>query len=141
MRLSLAEKQQAEERRKAAEAIGYTILYMTETWGDSFPGAEFIGWKETDWTFGAKMGGKDFAAVHIFDTTTNRTPGRDPKAFHWGDDQRDTEELARAKPWVLMFYGCDNFSCFQRFTTKEEAVAHYHEVKLVVASDYMFYNS
>lgn len=144
MKLSLAEKQKAEERRRRAEDIGRTIVYMTEAW-QCFHDAEFLGWKEVDpsYTFGTKMGmgGKDFTAVHVFNTGMDRCPGRENEPFYWGDDPRDTKEAAIAKPWVLMFYGCDNSSCFQRFTTKEEAVAHYHEVKLVVASDYMFYNS
>lgn len=123
--------------------MGSCILYMTEkSWRQSFPdGYEFMGWRpcDDDYGWGIEMGGKNFCAVHLFDTSTYKGPGSKP--FQWGDDPRDTIENAEANPWVLMFYGIDNTSFFSRHATKEDAVASFNNTHIANRENLLFYNS
>src|SRR5207237_8164273 len=93
--------------------LANTINYMSKQW--SSPGAgrprrtefTFRGFLPIPWTWdswGVILDDKGYAAVHIFE-----------QDWHWGDNSGDSEELAKEKPWVVMFYGCDNASFYARF--------------------------
>lgn len=112
-----------------------SINYMSHGFS-SFEEHQFLGWLlvEGHYTWGIDLDGEPHVAVHLF---------RTPPGFYWGDGERDTLTLADKKPYVLMYYGCDNSSCFRRFTTSEEALAHHHLTNSVNWSDkeLIFYNS
>ena len=135
------------ERLKASQYIGNLVLYMTEKW-EGFGSPEFLGWKEIepeDGNWGADMAGKSFTAVHVFDTSVLDFEDGNADVFHWGDDPRDTSIYAHANPWVLMFTGNDNFSCFTRHPTRQEAINAFHAqitpVSRFLQPELMFYNS
>lgn len=142
MGLTLAQKREAEAREKAEREMGNSVLYMTErSWAKSFPeGHEFLGWRPCeDGGWGIDMGGKNFCAVHVFNTDSYAGPG--DTTFFWGDDPLDTHENSRANPWVLMFYGIDNTSFFSRHATKEDAIASFNNTHVAKREHLMFYNS
>lgn len=131
-----------EARDKRLWNLGNIVEYMAErSWSRTFPqGYEFLGWKECDECgWGVDIGGKNFCAVHVFDTSTYAGPGKTP--FCWGDDPHDTEPNAEANPWVLMFYGSDNSSWFSRHATKEDAIEAFHNTRIAEREHLMFYNS
>ncbi len=131
-------------REKNERNMGNLVLYMTEAWTSFGDSHEFLGWKEItpgeNW--GCAMGGKQFTAVHVFDTSTRDFINGAKDVFHWGDDPQDTALLAHANPWVLMFYGSDNSSCFSRHPTRQAAIdAFAFQIEPVDRFQFMFYNS
>lgn len=145
MGLTLQQKRDRETREKAERNIGNLVLYMTAAWA-SFAGHEFLGWKEIEAgeNWGAEMGGKSFAAVHVFDTSSLDFKHGADDHFHWGDDPRDTAVYAHANPWVLMFYGSDNSSLFTRHPDYESAIDAFNTQVTPVSFSHpelMFYNS
>jgi hypothetical protein len=65
------------------------------------------------------------------------------EGFFWGDDPDDNAENAAKSPWVLMFYGSDNYSCFLRFASRERVTEWIAKNKSIdtKASGVLFYNS
>ncbi len=121
------------------------INYMVDGFTDAgrasspFRESKFLGFfpilgQYTNW--GVEIDGIRCAAVHLFKTI---------EGFAWGDDPRDTVENARAKPWVLMFYGTDNYSCFLRFGNRPEALKQLGKLAGIDPEDknlkMLFYNS
>jgi hypothetical protein len=116
------------------------VNYMTSSWNrPTFNDSRFLGFIPIeDGSWGVDLGGQICAACHLFRTGQNLS---DDETFHWGDDPRDTAELAEEKPWVLMFKGNDNTSCFSRFSTEQKALDFFSRMKNVTLSDHLFYNS
>ena len=111
-----------------------TMNYMSSKFG-SFKGSKFLGFipNTTGSPFGVFYDGADHTACHILYND-----------WHWGDDQRETAELAAMNPWILMFLGCDNSSYMIRFETKDEALIYFNsidEFDEIVWGESMFYNS
>jgi hypothetical protein len=145
--MTAQQKRDAEDRRSKAEQVGYLVLYMTEEW-TGFGSHEFLGWKEIekeDGNWGAEMGGKSFTAVHVFNTLVLDFKDGSNDFFHWGDDSRDTSMYAHANPWVLMFYGNDNYSCFTRHPDRQSAIDAFNAQTMPISrrfqTELMFYNS
>ena len=118
------------------------INYMAHSWlrldeKSNIRDGAFIGFLPIlgDWTnWGVVISDTPCCAVHLVRTVSG---------FFWGDDPRDTAENAEANPWVMMFYGNDNSSCFLRFPTREAALAKLGTMKGVdaQAEEMLYYNS
>lgn len=115
----------------------YLINHIAKPWGGpTFQDSLFLGFYpilgKHNW--GADINGTPCAAVHLF----RPIPG-----FYWGDDVRDTAEYAERNPWVLMFHGSDNKSCFIRFENRDHALKWIedHEGVDADAGELLFYNS
>ena len=114
------------DRVMSPSSLANTISYMSTTFSKSstFDQHAFFGFLpvEGQYTWGVGIDGVDHVAVHVFGT---------PEGFCWGDDPKDTEEESRRRPWVLMFLGADNSSCFMRFKERETAVRHLSSMSTV----------
>lgn len=121
---------------------GYTlnlINYMAETWSrlKNMHEAAFIGFypllgNYTTW--GVTISDTPCCAVHLM---------RSEPDFWWGDDHRDNAENSAKNPWILMFYGNDNSSCFLRFPERKDALDWLAAHKGVDfgAEEMLYYNS
>jgi hypothetical protein len=94
-----------------------------------------INLEEDNWNWGVEIDGIACCAVHLVGPKGTGEP------YWWGDDPRDTEENARANPWVLMFYGSDNSSWFSRYSTKEAALDAFKTLDTVYFHEHLSYNS
>jgi hypothetical protein len=115
------------------------INYMAHTWSRmrDMHEAAFIGFypllgQYTTW--GVLINDTPCCAVHLM---------RSNPDWFWGDDPRDTAANSALNPWVLMFYGNDNSSCFLRFPDRKAALAWLgdHQGVDFGSEEMMYYNS
>lgn len=112
------------------------INYMSSPW-PGFYNHRFLGFVPISGgydSWGIVLDNIRHCAVHSFKTR---------EGFFWGDDPEDTAKLASEKPWVLMYYGNDNSSFFQRFITEKDAFDMFKTIESIdpFAQGVMRYNS
>lgn len=96
---------------------------------DFLPESRFLGFQKLE-AESAFIGHKGYCAVHLFKCERK-----------FGESPLETQAMIAEKPWVLVFYGVDYTSVFNRFATDTEARAYYLGLGELDVDGHMYFNS
>lgn len=100
-----------------------TINYLVNGWR-TFRGHRFLGFIQTfeDAITSLKIDDVNYIACHLFFF--------DKPYLIAPEGQEDTAEIAKKKPWILMFMGNDDSSYAKRFGTRMQALTAFEEMEI-----------
>ena len=104
------------------DTLNRVICQWRENPTHAFLGLAPVGGDYTAW--GIPISGNSYCAAHLFS-----------QDFPWGDDDYDTVDTAKVRPWVIMFLGYEDRSWYRRFETEAEAIAHFERLDAVRFDD------